>query len=85
MKNKLEDLRKQIDGLDEQIVFLLVKRMKTVKKIGKLKKKNNIQVFDKERWQKVIKSKRGFIKKIWELIHREALKIELACASKKQI
>jgi chorismate mutase len=75
MKN-IEDLRKQIDKLDDQIVSLLEKRMKTVKKIGQLKKKNNIQVFDKERWQKVIKSKKGFVKKIWETIHDESLKIE---------
>lgn len=76
MKNQLEFLRKQIDELDDQIVSLLAKRMKTVKKIGQLKKKNNIQVFDKERWQKVIRSKKGFVKKIWEIIHDESLKIE---------
>ncbi|VVA43652.1 Chorismate mutase [Candidatus Roizmanbacteria bacterium] len=76
MKNKLEDLRKQIDAIDESIVVLLAKRMETVKKIGQLKKKINIPVLDKSRWQKVIKSKKGYIKKIWEIIHEEALKVE---------
>ena len=76
MKTKLEDLRKQIDEIDDLIVSLLAKRMETVKKVGQLKKKNNIPVLDKSRWQKVIKSKKGFVKKIWKVIHDEALVVE---------
>lgn len=75
MKN-LESLRKQIDEIDKQIVNLLVKRMKIVKKVGLLKKNQKIPVLDPVRWQKVMKSKKGYIKKIWEIIHNEALKIE---------
>ena len=76
MKTKLEDLRKQIDEIDDLIVSLLAKRMETVKKVGQLKKKSNIPVLDKSRWQKVIKSKKGFVKKIWKVIHDEALVVE---------
>lgn len=72
----LEDLRKQIDEIDGRIVNLLAKRMMVVKKVGQLKKKNNIPVFDKSRWEKVIGSKKGFVKKIWKIIHEEALRIE---------
>ena len=75
MKN-IEDLRKQIDKIDDSIVFLLAKRMKVVKKVGISKNKNNIQALDKSRWQKISKSKKGYIKKIWEIIHDEALKVE---------
>ena len=76
MGTKLEELRKQIDEIDEQIVSLLAKRMKVVKTVGQLKMKNNIPILDKSRWQKIIKSKKGYIKKIWEIIHKEALRIE---------
>lgn len=76
MKNQLKDLRKQIDEVDNQIVDLLAKRMMVVKKIGRLKKKNNIPALDESRWQKVIRSKKGYFKKIYEIIHMEALKIE---------
>ena len=76
MKTKLEDLRKQIDEIDDLIVSLLAKRMETVKKVGQLKKNNNIPVLDESRWQKVIKSKKGFVKKIWKVIHDEALVVE---------
>ena len=42
----------------------------------KYKKENNLPPLDDIRWQEIIKSKKGFIKKIWEIIHKEALKIE---------
>lgn len=76
MKTQLEDLRKQIDEIDKSIITLLAKRMKVVKKVGQLKKKSNIPALDESRWKKIIKSKKGFVKKIWEIIHGEALKIE---------
>lgn len=72
----LESLRKQIDEIDSSIINLLAKRMKVVKKVGEYKKTNNIPSFDKKRWQEILKSKRGYIKKIWKTIHNEALKIE---------
>jgi chorismate mutase len=76
MKKQLDDFRKQIDEIDEQIVNLLAKRMQVVEKVGKYKKENNLPPLDKKRWQEVIKTKKGFVKKIWEIIHEEALKIE---------
>lgn len=72
----LEFLRKQIDEIDELIVDLLAKRMKIVEKVGLLKKKQNIPALDSARWQKIIETKKGFVKKIWKIIHEEALKIE---------
>ena len=74
--NDLESLRKQIDEIDGLIVTLLSKRMKIVGKVGLLKKKQNIPVLDSARWKKVIKLKKGYVKKIWEIIHDEALEIE---------
>ena len=86
MKNKLVKLRKIIDEIDKSIVNLLAKRMKTVKKIGMLKKQQNILPFDQSRWRKVlnfnIKKAESLgidpeiIKNIYEIIHAEALKIE---------
>jgi len=75
MKN-IEDLRKQIDKIDELIITLLAKRMEMVKKVGKLKKVNNLPLLDNKRWKEIIKSKKGFMKKIWKIIHDEALKVE---------
>jgi len=86
MDNQLEDLRKQIDEIDGQIVDLLAKRMKVVKKVGEYKKKMNLPFFDKAQFEKLLKSKierakkqglsQDLINKIYQAIHEEALKIE---------
>ncbi|MBU6140601.1 MAG: chorismate mutase [Proteobacteria bacterium] len=41
----LKDLRKEIDAIDEQLISLLKQRMKVVKKVGALKKKNGEKFF----------------------------------------
>ncbi len=74
--DNLESLRKQIDKIDNSIINLLAKRMRIIKKVGKFKKENNLQPLDNSRWQKVIKTKKGYVKKIWKIIHSEALKVE---------
>lgn len=86
MKNQLDDLRKQIDFIDNQIVDLLAERFIIVKKIGKWKKEKNLPPLDKNRWRKVLinrvkKAKElgissKLIKKIYQAIHDYALEIE---------
>lgn len=76
MKNQLDDFRKQIDSIDRSIVNLLAERMEVVSKVGEFKKKNKLPARDNSRWQQVIQSKNGYLKKIWEIIHDEALKVE---------
>lgn len=82
----LKDLRKQIDHIDQEIISLLWKRLRAVKKIWKLKKENNIPPLQTNRWNEVLKKVKTkaekkwinslFIEKIWNNIHEEALKIE---------
>lgn len=54
MDKELEQLRKQIDGLDLRIVSLLGKRMEMVKQIGMLKKRKNLKSHDGKRWHQVL-------------------------------
>ena len=86
MKNQLDGLRKQIDKIDESIVNLLAKRMRVVKKVGQYKKLKKLPPLDPARWQQVLNTKikkakslgldSEMVKKIYNLIHEEALKIE---------
>jgi chorismate mutase len=86
MKKTLEDLRKEIDEADEQILSIFAKRFEIVREIGKLKYEQNIAPLDEKRWQEVVSkiietSKKyhipeEFIKNIYEEIHKTALKIE---------
>ncbi len=85
MKN-LENLRQQIDVLDNQLLTVLQKRLKAVEEIGRLKKQLNLPALQPKRWRQVIDSRvkiaqklginKDFITKIFDLIHTEALKIE---------
>ena len=45
----LEQLRKQLDGIDEELCRALNKRFSVVKKIGEYKKQNQIAVTDSDR------------------------------------
>lgn len=86
MNKKLENLREEIDAIDEEVVKLIDKRMQVVREIGKLKKEKNLQPLDEKRWQEVLekiiaKAKKlnlpqTLIKKIYNEIHQAALKLE---------
>ena len=51
---KLNELRKKIDEIDEKIVELISERKKISSEIGKLKKKQRIDILDKKRENEVL-------------------------------
>lgn len=50
----IEEYRKKIDEIDEQLIKLLEERLDISVKIGEYKKKNNLDVLDKKREELVI-------------------------------
>lgn len=88
----LDNLRKKIDSLDNQILKLLIQRAEIVKKINLIKEKRGMDVFSPEREANILKRLRRLNKKKilsdedMELIFKEifsvfrALKIELKVA-----
>jgi chorismate mutase len=52
--SQLEQLRSDIDVIDERLIRLLSERMDIVEKIGLFKKENNITVFQVERWKEIL-------------------------------
>lgn len=83
MKDLLEELRKNIKSIDEQIINKIAERIYIAKQIGKIKKQQSLPIQDSQQWEKVInniveKSKEkkldnGVIKKIYEIIHNYTL------------
>lgn len=83
---KLKKLRNEIDVLDRALFKLLKKRFKLVHQIGAIKKKEGIPVFQKARWEDMLKEhvRRGhklkldkkFIKGLMGMIHKESVKIQ---------
>ena len=53
---ELELMRKKIDEIDDKLLALFKKRLKVSKKIGLLKKKNKMEIFDPQREEEIIDS-----------------------------
>ena len=53
----LEQYRKEIDQIDEQLVDLFEKRMDTAKKVGEYKKERGLEIFCPDREKAVIKKR----------------------------
>ena len=76
---KLEELRKRIDGVDEQICALLKERFDLVKEVGEAKKNLGVNVENKDREQEIIEAVRNRLpeelKDYAEEIYRTIIKV----------
>ena len=50
----LEDYRKELDAIDQELVSLFEKRLAVSKKIGNYKKNQSLPIYDKERERQVL-------------------------------
>lgn len=50
----LDNLRKQIDILDDELIHILSSRMKISREIGQYKKENNITILQSSRWKEIL-------------------------------
>ncbi len=50
----LEELRKRIDEVDQQILGLLRQRVELVLKVGEIKREHNVRVYDPERERRIL-------------------------------
>ena len=82
-RSKLNNLRAQIDILDNQLIDTLGKRMKVSDNIGELKKQRNVAVLQTNRWNAILGSMilegelRGlseeFVLRMFKAIHQESI------------
>lgn len=81
--SRIEDLRDQIDEIDNEIVNMLANRMKVARLIGTYKLHQNIAILQPERWNEIIRSRTengisqnlsaDFIHKLYGIIHEESI------------
>jgi chorismate mutase len=81
---KLNNLRANIDILDNQLIETLGKRMKTSDAIGELKKEKNVAVLQSTRWNEILgamilegESKglsEEFVLRMFKAIHQESIR-----------
>jgi len=82
--NKLEELRSQIDRVDNYIMEILSERMDIARKIGEFKRDNNVTILQSSRWDEIVHDRiqkgtkkeltEEFIKELFEAIHQESIR-----------
>ncbi len=90
--NQLEQLRRQIDRLDDELLQLLHHRMKISEQIGNYKKEHEITILQTERWNQILERvsrnaantglSEEFIKNYFDAIHLESIKHQDAVMNK---
>lgn len=93
--SRLEDLRDQIDELDDEILRSLAERMAVARTIGQYKQRNNITILQPERWEEIIRTRtangesqeltREFILKLYGIIHEESIHQQTQQMNKEKI
>jgi len=81
--SKLEDMRDQIDEVDQTILDYMSERMGIARMIGQYKLKNHMTIYQPERWNEIIRTRtkngmekkltREFILKLINIIHEESI------------
>lgn len=84
--HNLEQLRREIDQIDHQMLALLKKRMECSEQIGEIKKANDLALFQPERWNQLLATriawgeKMGlrdyFTTELFKTIHSESIAIQ---------
>ena len=68
MSNPLDTFRTEINDIDEELISLLIKRMKISIKVGEYKKQNKLEILNSNRENEVIERLNLVAKKDKELI-----------------
>lgn len=84
--SKLEVLREEIDGIDNEIILQMAKRMKLVEQIGEFKKDNEVTILQVNRWNEIIANRLNlgtalnlsdkFLNRLLNLIHQESISVQ---------
>lgn len=82
----LEDLRKKVDRVDNELLEILATRMALVEEMGEYKRDNNITVFQADRWIDIFQSRpqlaqklglsKSFAEQLFKLVHDESIRIQ---------
>lgn len=87
LSGSMNEMRKQIDELDNNLLEILAERMKLCREIGQYKKEHNITVVQPQRYNEILdkRSKQGilggmdesFIRQVFEAIHEESVRQQI--------
>jgi chorismate mutase len=94
LSSKLDELRNQIDKIDDLVFQKMAERMQVVEKIGNYKKENGITILQVNRWDEILQKRTAyaralnlntdFAEKLLELMHAESIRRQTEIMSKSQ-
>jgi chorismate mutase len=86
-QNLLEELRSEIDKIDQQLIDIIAQRMSIVDQIGHYKRENKITILQLKRWNQIFRERiengeelglnREFIMKLLEIVHQESIQRQI--------
>lgn len=86
LETEIMRLRSQIDSVDYQLLELIANRMEIVEKIGEIKQRNHISIFQLKRWKNILETRikagkdlgisEEFLKHLLEMVHRESIRVQ---------
>jgi len=92
--NRMADIRKKIDEIDNLLLSNLSLRMDLAREIGDLKKEHNVSILQLERWKEVIEQcmhkademglYREFVRNIFIQIHDESIRLQSAILTESE-
>ncbi|MBQ9730676.1 MAG: chorismate mutase [Bacilli bacterium] len=83
MKN-IEELRKQINAIDEKMAKLFEERMECAKEIAKYKQENNLPILDQNRENSLISKNLSYVQDELKIYYEEYLKKTIELSKKYQ-
>lgn len=85
--DNLNELRRQIDKLDDELLDLLARRMQVSSEIGRYKKAHNMSVLQSQRYEDILSRRahqavelgmdREFMRSVMQAIHEESIRQQL--------
>ncbi len=95
LPEELSYFRTKIDTLDHELLCILAQRFSIINQIAQIKVNNNLSVFQLDRWEQILNTRMEtgknmhidteFIKKIFEQIHCESIRIQDLIINKTEI
>ncbi|SMO79949.1 chorismate mutase [Solitalea koreensis] len=93
--SKLEQLRQNIDKLDDLIIQKMAERMQIVEKIGEYKRDNDVTILQVNRWEEIIAKRTAFAQalnlsenfthRLLDLIHSESIRRQTDIMNEKPV
>ncbi|MCF7848772.1 MAG: bifunctional 3-deoxy-7-phosphoheptulonate synthase/chorismate mutase type II [Kiritimatiellales bacterium] len=83
-QQRMEQLRREVDGLDNQLLDALSSRMNIVREMGRLKREQNVSTLQPHRWNEIVQDRvekganlslsNDFVLELMQAVHEEAIR-----------